>query len=351
MATVEIFSKKDKLKQQEKTFPRVVTSFNKFLELRELVKSTDLEIMLFGVVKKHENNLYIIEEWLIPPQDSNTSTFVTTNDDEYPKWLLDIPREKRINIRMHLHTHPKMSVSPSGVDEETIINKVQDIDNFYLRAIINHDLKLRLDLFNLEEERLYKHLNLEIIYKKGTPLKLLMGPDGLELVNLLDFTNEKEELKKQMKSKSTKVINTLGHHLASGAYYGYPQEEEEGIQNPYTPRTIKDEDLEEEPEDPKKKAFIEKWFPEKHPLHDLIEDILKLYEYSLENKSLSLEALEEEAANLSMEAECWLAYLEELIDQLTTKDRRASVLLYNESISRWLEKNIPTIKEYRRIYK
>ena len=348
MATVEIFSKKEKQKQQEKTFPRVVTSFNKFLELRELVKSTDLEIMLFGIVKKHENNIYVIEEWLIPPQDSNTSTFVTTNDDEYPKWLLNIPREKRIHIRMHLHTHPKMSVSPSGVDEETIINKVQDIDNFYLRAIVNHDLKLRLDLFNLEEERLYKHLNLEIIYKKGTPLKLLMGPDGLELINLLDFTNEKEELKKQMKPNNTRVINTLGHHLTSGAYYGYPQDEEER-QNPYTPRTIEDEDI-EEPEDPKRKAFIEKWFPKTHPLHNFIEDILKLYEYSLEEKKLSLESLEEESY-ASMEAECWLAYIEDLIEQLNSVDRKTSVLLYNESISRWLEKNIPTIKEYRRIYK
>lgn len=147
--------KKDKIKT-----PQIVISQDAMAKLAQYTTAKSIEITLFGIVEKKEDEVYYISDFVIPPQDSNSAAFVTTNDEAYSKWLNEMDRETRQKLRLHYHTHPNMGVTPSGTDQSTIREKVENISNFYIRIIGNKDLKFHIDLFDLENEMLYEEMSM-----------------------------------------------------------------------------------------------------------------------------------------------------------------------------------------------
>lgn len=123
------------------------------------------EIMFFAEVEKQETDshiFYLITKLHIPPQTSNRGTFVTTDDEKYHNWLLSMPRETRQKLRCHIHSHPKMGTSPSGTDVETMNEMVENIDDFYIRIIVNEKHFAYVDLFDIEDKKKYSFMDLYI---------------------------------------------------------------------------------------------------------------------------------------------------------------------------------------------
>lgn len=206
MKAAKPFYKRHEREESELKEPKVVMSKQMFAELATLVKSQNDEIMLFGVVEKLQPQGFKIVEWLIPPQTDNTGAFVTTHDEEYPKWLMSLPREQRSKIRVHLHTHPKMATNPSGVDESTINEKVQDIDDFYLRMIVNHKLEVHLDIFDIENHLLYEERMIYVLDSIDDAIILTLSKSGIDYI----FNHKCEEKIAELKTKIIpKKINTV----------------------------------------------------------------------------------------------------------------------------------------------
>lgn len=210
MPSIEPFYKQNK--QQE--VPKITISYENFAILTKLVRKNKDEIMLFGIVEHPKKNLYTITQWLIPPQEKNSSTFVTTDDELYPKWLIDIPREQRLKLKAHLHTHPSMSVTPSGTDEQTLKDKIENIDDFYIRMIINHNLELRLDLIDIEKQLIFKQISLYVVDTPEDPIVLEVNTSGLEIISNIKIPELLQELEE--KKKKERFI----HHQSNIYDYG-----------------------------------------------------------------------------------------------------------------------------------
>ncbi len=198
MKAAKPFYKRHEREESERKEPKVVMSKQIFAELATLVKSQNNEIMLFGVVEKLQPQGFKIVEWLIPPQTDNSGAFVTTHDEEYPKWLVSLPREQRSKIRVHLHTHPKMATNPSGVDESTINEKVQDIDDFYLRMIVNHKLEVHLDIFDIENHLLYEERMVYVLDSMNDTIIITLSKTGIDYIFNYKCDSKLEELKTKM---------------------------------------------------------------------------------------------------------------------------------------------------------
>lgn len=127
-----------------------------------------LEVSWFGKIKETSKGDFILTDVYFPPQE-NSAGFVTTKDDEFPKWFFEsfVKKDIQNQIRLHGHTHPYFAAQPSGTDIEQFNKLVNEVDNYMIQLIMNN----RNEQF------------CEIWYKDGTtkPLKVIF--DYSERIN------------------------------------------------------------------------------------------------------------------------------------------------------------------------
>lgn len=196
---------------EESKIPEINLTKKALIQLFNLIPAKKIEIMLLGYVTHEETSQkYTIDEFVIPPQTDNTGAFVTTHDTEYPKWLYTLSREERLRLKCHLHTHPGMSVSPSSVDDNMIKDKVENIDDFYIRVIINQKFETKVDLFDIKNKLLYEDLPLfaAIGEEKDYTINYTFSKKGIST-----RANAHEKLLKDLDSKiivkETEPVNTV----------------------------------------------------------------------------------------------------------------------------------------------
>jgi proteasome lid subunit RPN8/RPN11 len=178
-----------------------------------LVQKNTNEIMLFGVVENIKENSYEITDFLIPPQEKNSAAFVTTDDEKYTEWLMQMDRELRQKLKAHFHSHPKMGVTPSSTDISTIEDKVQNIKDFYIRIIMNQDLDIRVDFFDLKNNLLYEEID---IYLKDTNIDSFYIKFNTNGVHFIAVNKELEEDQKELEEKTKKQLK----YTSPTSHYG-----------------------------------------------------------------------------------------------------------------------------------
>jgi hypothetical protein len=196
------------LKKDKQVEPKIIMPYETFLKLRTLVLSRDIEITLLGIVEKTpKKKVYTITDFLIPPQTENSGVFTTTHDEKYPEWISKLPRETRQKMRCHLHTHPKMMVNPSGQDMKTLQDKVEDIPNYYIRVICNHNMEFRVDFFDIPKRTIFEKLEIHIF--KETSFIYDLTPKGIEIY--IPKAKNHKELEKDLVSKLILKIKTYDY--------------------------------------------------------------------------------------------------------------------------------------------
>lgn len=115
------------------------------------VRSTSLEITFILEIQRDKQNKskFITKGFHLPPQ-WNEPAESKTLDSQYPKWCVELVK-KGIKLNGQGHTHPSMSVNPSGYDVNFFNELVKETNTFQFRLILNQKGLLQCDLIDKEE--------------------------------------------------------------------------------------------------------------------------------------------------------------------------------------------------------
>lgn len=170
------------LNQPEPTLYIPEEVYNKMLAN---TRSTNLEITFILHIERINGIPYAFEakDIYLPPQ-WNEPAESKTLDSQYPKWCVDLVK-KGIKLNGHGHTHPNMSVKPSGYDVKFFKDITAETNSFQFRFILNQKGNIQCDL--IDKERGY------II----TDMPITVNCDGFNLIvdanrHTVDIINPKK---------------------------------------------------------------------------------------------------------------------------------------------------------------
>jgi hypothetical protein len=128
------------------------------------------ETSWFGIIKKFKND-FMLTNILVPPQE-NRPAFVTTKDDEFPKWFFDFVVKKGLSqhVRLHGHTHPTFAPTPSGTDVDQFKKLLEEVDDYFIQLILNNDLEFTC-LLHVKGE---KPIPIPIIFEYGKKMNKVL---------------------------------------------------------------------------------------------------------------------------------------------------------------------------------
>lgn len=141
--------------------PRLYISETVYNKMYQLVEQSSTEISWHGFVKRDEEDhlLYYWYDIIMFPQ-YNTGTTTTTDDAEYAEWLEKQMTHKNFNdMRLHGHSHVRMSVTPSAVDmkyREELTTNLKN-DDFYIFCIFNKAEDMSLMIYDAEQEIIFEN--------------------------------------------------------------------------------------------------------------------------------------------------------------------------------------------------
>lgn len=130
-----------------------------------LINSFNYEVAWHGIACKVSPEKYIIKDIIVYPQTVTGAT-VSTDQNEYEKWLMSLDDDEFNNLRFQGHSHVNMDVSPSSVDlshQESILSQLGDKD-FYIFAIFNKKGEFDMKIYDMEENTLYEKKDIVLEY-------------------------------------------------------------------------------------------------------------------------------------------------------------------------------------------
>ena len=144
---VEIFFKKD-------AFRKMMGLINKF----------STEVAWHGLVERHDEFHYTIDDILVYPQ-TVTGSFVDMDTEKYADWLGKLDIDDHCRMKMQGHSHVYMSVFPSGEDRKhqndilSLLNK----KSFYIFLIVNKRRECWAAVYDMATNTLYENADIELL--------------------------------------------------------------------------------------------------------------------------------------------------------------------------------------------
>ena len=160
------------------------------------VRSTTLEITFMLEIIRNENDRtkFKVNNFFLPPQ-WNEPAESKTLDSKYPQWCLEKVKQK-IKLNGQGHTHPKMSVTPSGYDVAFFKDLIKETNTFQMRLIMNQEGLIQCDLVDKEQGYVAEDLNV-IVECKG--FKLVINNKDIKIIitnteqlTVVDISNKLE---------------------------------------------------------------------------------------------------------------------------------------------------------------
>lgn len=143
-----------------KKFPTLIIPEKIFANLLKTVRSTTLEMTFILHIERQQNWSFIVKEALIPPQ-WNEPAETKTIDSQYSTWCFNQVKNKKL-LNGHGHTHPNMSVGPSGYDIQFFNELKKETNTFQFRLIMNHKGNIHCDLIDMERGFVITKLNVTV---------------------------------------------------------------------------------------------------------------------------------------------------------------------------------------------
>jgi len=155
-------------KTENNTKATLIISPKAYLKMMLYVRDTPTEIAWHGTVIKQNTNTYIITDVFLYPQKLSAAT-VTTVQEKYNNWCVDLADEQYDHMRLQGHSHVNFSVSPSGTDlnfYDTILQVLNKSD-FYIFMIMNKNGDMYFLIYDLENNTIYEKQDINLMLKSA----------------------------------------------------------------------------------------------------------------------------------------------------------------------------------------
>lgn len=144
-----------------------------------------LEFMFMGEVQKEvrdKKTIYKVTNFVLIPQEKNSGAYCETDDERYPEWLnKNYPTiEQKRSVRLHGHSHVNMAVSPSGTDNENMMNMMEYVSDYFIQFIINRKYDTTINIYDKSENIVYEGLEPHVLLANNL---LVYGIKDPELLN------------------------------------------------------------------------------------------------------------------------------------------------------------------------
>lgn len=192
-----------------------------YAEMLAYARSTDLEMTMILSIDQLSKYEYEITKINIPPQ-WNESAETKTIDSQYNQWCFE-QIKNNIKLNGHLHTHPKMSVSPSGYDENFYNILINATNTYQFRLILNQQGNIRVDIIDMTNNYKVENIGLTI---KTNNLLILVDNTNSPIKNI---TLPHVDFKPTRKSETDEGVHiSTYNHAEDTPEYAY-----HGIKNLY----------------------------------------------------------------------------------------------------------------------
>lgn len=184
-----------------------------YAEMLAYARSTDLEMTMVLSIEQLSEYEYEVTKINIPPQ-WNESAETKTIDSQYNQWCFEQIKNK-IKLNGHLHTHPKMSVSPSGYDENFYNILINSTNTYQFRLILNQQGNIRVDIIDVTNN--YKAENIGLTIKTNNLLILVDNTNS----PIKNIALPKVEFKPTRKSETDEAtpVRVYDHYTDAYDYY------------------------------------------------------------------------------------------------------------------------------------
>jgi len=144
----------------------VIFSAKAYLKIKLLVNDFNKEVQWHGIVERLSENSFRVNDILVFPHEITGCT-VTSNQEEYEKWLDELDDETFNSLRFHGHSHVHMTCNPSGVDMAYRLSMVRNIaprgqNPFYLFMIFNKKDEFTGEIYDVENNVLYNQNDIDV---------------------------------------------------------------------------------------------------------------------------------------------------------------------------------------------
>ena len=200
----------------------VTFSHTAAVKMLTLLFSCKGEVGWHGTVERRDYGFFIKNIYIYP--QFVTGATVTTDDDEYNKWLLSLDDEEFNTMRFHGHSHVNMAVSPSTTDmnhRKDILGRLRQ-DDFYIFMIINKNLDWTVSIYDMENNVEYSNADISVSIFEGFDAFATDVQNKVREKKYEYKTKTEQEPKKSKQTTDTKKDNVIPYsRYANG--YRYPQ--------------------------------------------------------------------------------------------------------------------------------
>lgn len=163
----------DMEKAVDARIPILYWTADAYLKMRTLVLEAKEEIAWHGLVRKQQDDTYLVYDIIVYPQ---LVTGVAANTDQaaYETWVSELDDDTFHNLRMQGHSHVSMGVNPSTTDHNLYTTMLASLTRipFYIFMITNKSGDMFVLFYDFEQNLIFetKEVLSEVLLESGTSL-------------------------------------------------------------------------------------------------------------------------------------------------------------------------------------
>lgn len=197
-----------------------------------LIDQNSLEVGWYGVCRRDDENKneFYVEDIMVYPQKVTGAT-INPDPVEFVNWENGLDDDVFNNMRIHVHSHVNMAVTPSSVDQKFRDDRLSQLkdDDFMIFQIMNEQGNINSAVYDFQEGIYYENSDVTTLvecddmavweqYKKIG--RLLMGCDQTMLGEVVEAFTE-SGMKGFIDGASKVVVReTASYGTGSGYYKG-----------------------------------------------------------------------------------------------------------------------------------
>ena len=161
-----------------------------WLKMQALVQNFDTEVECYGLLRRNKKVIELYDILNYPHTADACS--VRGDFEKHQEWLFSLPPEQFKHLRMHGHSHVRMSVTPSSTDMQFRNDTAAQLpdNDMYLFMILNKHGSVEASFYDTKKNLLYEEddIDIDIIFSDGTSLDSFLR----EADTMVSTTREEE---------------------------------------------------------------------------------------------------------------------------------------------------------------